>query len=131
MVLTSKFRVGWKNAIGMADARAVKLHRRSFSKIMGNSALQTGFNRVQEEEAAHFLMNVLDKPGDLNEHIKREAGAVVLKVVYGYTAEPRGKDYLVDLANSAMQHFSLATMPGRWVVDVVPFRKWILVTLYF
>jgi hypothetical protein len=81
------------------------------------------FDRAQEEESVHFLLNVLDSPENLFDHIKKEAGAVILKITYGYTAEPKGKDYLVDMAGKAMHEFADATVPGRWAVDIMPFCK--------
>lgn len=50
----------------------------------------------------------------------REAGAVVLKLAYGYTVEPHKQDPLVDLADVSMYYFSLVCRYGAWVVDVIP-----------
>lgn len=73
----------------------------------------------------HFLLNVLSSPEDLFSHIKKEAGAVILKITYGYTANPHGKDPLVDMAVKTMHEFADATVPGKWAVDIMPFRKYI------
>jgi hypothetical protein len=48
---------------------------------------------------------------------------VILKITYGYTTEAHTRDPLVDLANEAMQNFADATVPGKWTVDVLPFRN--------
>lgn len=45
---------------------------------------------------------------------------MILKIAYGYTIEPHGRDPLVDLANEAMDQFSIAGSPGRWLVDTIP-----------
>ncbi len=82
------------------------------------------FDRVQEEEAAHFLLNLLDSPESLFDHIKKEAGAVILKITYGYTAEAHGKDPFVDMAGKTMHEFADATVPGKWAVDIMPFCKY-------
>jgi hypothetical protein len=79
------------------------------------------FDRVQEEEAAHFLLNLLDSPKRLFNHIKKEASAVILKITYGYTAEAKGNNYLVDLAGKTMVDFAESTVPRRWAVDIMPF----------
>ena len=50
-----------------------------------------------------------------------EAGAIILKIAYGYTIEPLNRDPLVDLADEALVQFSLAATPGAWLVDVMPF----------
>ena len=81
------------------------------------------FDRVQEVEATRFLGNLLETPGDLFDHIRKEAGAVILKVTYGYTTENKGRDPFVDLASKTMAQFAEATVPGKWVVDVLPFLR--------
>jgi cytochrome P450 len=47
-----------------------------------------------------------------------------LKITYGYTAEPKGKDYLVDMAVRTMHEFSESTIPGKWPVDIMPFCEY-------
>ena len=59
------------------------------------------------------------------DHIRKEAGAVILRVTYGYTANPHGPDPLVDLAGRAIQTYTEAAVPGKWVVDTMPFVKYI------
>lgn len=53
----------------------------------------------------------------------REAGAIILKVAYGYEIEAHKEDPLVTLADHAMDQFSKAMIPGAWLVDMVPIRK--------
>ena len=57
----------------------------------------------------------------------REAGAIVLKIAYGYTIEPHGSDPLVDLADKGMEDFSFALLPATWAVEFLPICKWSLV----
>lgn len=49
-----------------------------------------------------------------------EAGAIILKMAYGYTIEPHKRDPLVDIADEALLQFSAATVPGAWLVDTIP-----------
>jgi hypothetical protein len=51
---------------------------------------------------------------------QREAGAVILKIAYGYTIEPHKRDPLVHMANVALDEFSKAASPGTWLVDIIP-----------
>ena len=97
--------------------------RRNLAKIGGSTVALAAFDRIQNEEAAHFLLNVLESPEDLYEHIKKEAGAVILRMTYGYTPNARGPDPLVDMAEQAMRDVGLAAAPGKWTVDVLPFCK--------
>lgn len=50
------------------------------------------------------------------------SGAIILKIAYGYTIEPNDPDPLVDIANETLDIFSKAFVPGKWLVDVLPFR---------
>lgn len=53
----------------------------------------------------------------------REAGSVILKIAYGYTAEPHEKDLLIEMAGDAMEKFGRAAVPGTFLVDIMPFCK--------
>lgn len=44
-----------------------------------------------------------------------------MKITYDYTINPHGNDPLVDLADEAVAQFALATIPGVWLVDIMPF----------
>lgn len=59
-------------------------------------------------------------------HISRETGAVILKIAYGYNAEPIKNDPLIDMAGDAMNKFGRAAVPGAFLVDVLPFCKCIV-----
>jgi hypothetical protein len=118
-------RIGWKNTLAFSGyTDTFKLHRKNIAKVAGSSVSLQVFDRVQEEEAAHFLLNVLDSPENLFDHIKKEAGAVILKIIYGYTANAHGKDPFVDMAGRTMHAFAEATVPGKWAVDIMPFCKY-------
>lgn len=60
-----------------------------------------------------------------------EAGAVILKITYGYNIEPHGEDPLVSLADLALQQFSNAIVPGAWMVDMIPARQSAILKLLF
>jgi hypothetical protein len=99
---------------------------------------------LQEVEVHRFLLRVLQEPDKLLSHIRTwvtnvllacfrtginvvgphsEAGAVILKMIYGYTIEPHKPDPLVELAATALDQFSASTVPGAWLVDVIPARE--------
>lgn len=41
-------------------------------------------------------------------------------MVYGYKAEPSGRDHLVELVDLSASQFSQAAQPGTWAVDALP-----------
>jgi hypothetical protein len=98
-----------------------KTQRKNITKIASTNASISVFDRVQEAEAVHFLLNVQESPDKLFEHIRKEAGSVILKITYGYNTVPRGNDPFVDLATKTMAEFAVATTPGKWMVDILPF----------
>ncbi|KAF2667371.1 putative cytochrome P450 [Microthyrium microscopicum] len=53
----------------------------------------------------------------------KHAGEVILKLVYGYNIEHHTNDALVSLADRTMQQFTLAIVPGAWIVDILPFLR--------
>jgi hypothetical protein len=119
-------RIGWKNTLAFSGyTDTFKIHRKNIAKVASSNVSLSVFDRVQEEESVHFLLNLLSSPEDLFSHIKKEAGAVILKITYGYTAEAHGKDPLVDMAVKTMHEFAESTVPGKWAVDIMPFCEYI------
>ncbi|EOA92259.1 uncharacterized protein SETTUDRAFT_114627 [Exserohilum turcica Et28A] len=118
--------VGWRHATAlMPYADTWKIHRKNITKIASTNTSLSVFDRVQEAEAAHFLVNLLEAPEHLFGHIRKEAGGVILKITYGYNTLPHGEDPLVNLASKTMDQFADATVPGRWAVDLFPFLKYL------
>jgi hypothetical protein len=118
------YRVGWRHATVMIPYNDVwKIHRKNITKITSTSTSLSVFDCVQEAEAARFLVNMLESPDRLFEHVRKEAGSVILKITYGYNIVPHGKDPLVDVAEKTMEQFAEATVPGRWAVDIFPFSS--------
>ncbi|KAE8386676.1 cytochrome P450 [Aspergillus alliaceus] len=100
-----------------------KAIRKAMNKEIGSKVSVSRFNELQDVEARRFLLRVLETPENLTQHIRKEAGAVVLKLAYGYTIEPHKPDPLVDLADVSMYYFSLVCRYGAWLVDVLPILR--------
>ncbi|KAI9375047.1 cytochrome P450 [Aspergillus egyptiacus] len=116
--------VGWDNILAMQKYSDIfRAYRKAMHRVLGTKNTIAQFNALQEVEVRRFLLRVLEQPDDLVQHIRTEAGAVILKIAYGYNIEPHGSDPLVDLANEALANFSAAGTPGAWMVDTMPFLK--------
>lgn len=98
-----------------------KIHRRNITKITSTVTSLAEFDRIQETEAAYFLVNLLEAPDRLLDHIRHEAGSVILKIIYGYNTVRHDIDPLVDMAEKTVAEFAEASVPGRWAVDIFPF----------
>ncbi|KAF7336093.1 Cytochrome P450 [Mycena venus] len=59
---------------------------------------------------------------DAISHNPSYAGSVILRVTYGYQTAPRDDKFLL-LAERVMAAFSLASQPGAWAVDIIPWRR--------
>ncbi|KAJ6178530.1 hypothetical protein N7519_008991 [Penicillium mononematosum] len=98
-------------------------YRKAMHPYIGSESAAAQFNPLQEMETHRFLFRVLEDQTKLIEHIQTEAGAVILKIAYGYTIESHKRDPLVHIANLALDHFSKASTPGTWLVDIIPALK--------
>ncbi|PYH90324.1 cytochrome P450 [Aspergillus ellipticus CBS 707.79] len=116
--------VGWAHGLALLPySNRFRAYRKNMHRLLGSKVSASRFNSLQEVEVRRFLLRILRNPGDLLQHIRTEAGAVILKIAYGYTIEPHTNDPLVDLANDAVDKFSIAAKPGTWLVDIMPFLK--------
>lgn len=56
-------------------------------------------------------------------------GAIILALSHGYAIDQdlEGKklDPLVELADEGLRMFSSAAEPGKWAVDLLPFREYL------
>ena len=138
-------RVGWEDILAMQTySDRFRAYRKAMHRVLGSKTTVARFNLLQEVEIRRFLLRVLHHPEDLVQHIRtyvvlhipelcgsypvsltgcREAGAVILKIAYGYVIEGHGRDPLVDLVNDSMEIFSIAGTPGTWLVDTIPFCR--------
>ncbi|KAJ8129221.1 hypothetical protein O1611_g4411 [Lasiodiplodia mahajangana] len=116
--------VGWEKTIGLAPYnRRFRAMRKSVSRIVGSNTTAAQFHDIQHAETAHFLLHVLSIPENLQEHIRKAVGAVVLKIAYGYTAESHRPDVLIDTVGDSMEKFARAAVPGAFMVDVFPLLR--------
>ncbi|GLB11026.1 hypothetical protein AtubIFM57258_007440 [Aspergillus tubingensis] len=98
-----------------------RLYRKALHQILGTKTLVSKFNSLQELEARRLLRCIVDDPGEWVQHLMTQAGAIILKIGYGYDINPHGRDHLVDLADDSMETFS-AVLNQTWLVDLVPVK---------
>ncbi|KAK1515574.1 cytochrome P450 [Colletotrichum costaricense] len=118
--------VGWDKATGGIPYNdTFRLHRKVFARIIGTKTTAAQFDDLQEAEVGHFLLHVLDNPGNLKGHIHKEAGTVALKIAYGYNADQFKKDPLLSRMNKVMDDFAQSAVIGRYLVDFFPILKYL------
>ncbi|KIK81761.1 hypothetical protein PAXRUDRAFT_744781 [Paxillus rubicundulus Ve08.2h10] len=94
-------------------------YRKFLHKMFGSRSSTATCNPIEEEETRRFLSNVLEQPDNLAAHIRTTAGAIILKVTYGYTIQPN-EDPFVELSDRAMSNISPVTSPWASLVDRIP-----------
>ncbi|KAG1756034.1 cytochrome P450 [Suillus lakei] len=113
--------IGWNNVMTLLPyGDHLRLHRKYFHRVIGSRAAVNVYSQVEEIETRRFLKRVFTKPDQLQAHVRHTAGAVILRVSHGYEVK-ENNDPFVDLADRAVNQFSLATAPGAFVADFVPF----------
>jgi cytochrome P450 len=117
---------GWERGLAMMPySPKVRAYRKALHTVLGTPSAIDPFRPLIELETRRFLVRVLDKPDDVLQAIRTQAGSIILKIGYGYTIEPHGHDPLVDLADEGLDQFSKACAPGAWMVDVIPALKYL------
>ncbi|THG94402.1 hypothetical protein EW145_g8146, partial [Phellinidium pouzarii] len=117
---------GWENALSSQHySDRFRVYRKNISQVMGTKAAVSRFYPHQDVEVRRFIFRILEDPEKLQQHIRTEAGAIILKISHGYTVEPREADPLVDLADEVLVQFSIAVIPGKWLIDVMPFLRYV------
>ncbi|KAL4923087.1 cytochrome P450 [Aspergillus undulatus] len=103
--------------------KRLKAYRKYIHRELGSSLSASRFNQTQETEVRRFLVCLLDAPQHLPEHAKRLAGAMILKVLYGYRMDYTALDPLLDFIEKTLENTTAALVPGTWLVDAVPILR--------
>ncbi|KAI0100388.1 putative cytochrome P450 oxidoreductase OrdA-like protein [Nemania sp. FL0031] len=118
--------IGFSNILGMRQyGESHRLHRKVTHMSIGTQLTVMPYVPLQEKEVHRFLFRVLQDPTRFFDHIRTTSGAIILKIVYGYTVEPHKPDPLINLIDESTVHFSLSTTPAAWLVDTLPALKYI------
>jgi cytochrome P450 len=117
--------MGWKNILGLTRySDRFRTHRKHFHQVFGSQATFSKFHAIEESETQKFLQKLLDSPQKLISHIEGSASAIILRITYGY--EVKGEtDEFVKLVQDAMLEFATATAIGAFMVDLVPFLRYV------
>ncbi|KAF5309392.1 hypothetical protein D9619_012297 [Psilocybe cf. subviscida] len=79
---------------------------------------------LQETAARMLVRNVLAKPESLRSEVQLRIGMIILRVAYGYKVESTA-DPMLKIPLSVLENFSIATAPGKWLVDIIPALKYV------
>ncbi|KAF5309909.1 hypothetical protein D9619_010547 [Psilocybe cf. subviscida] len=74
---------------------------------------------LQETAARALVRNLVAKPESLRSEVKLRIGMIILRVAYGYKVESIA-DPMLQTELTVVESFSIATAPGRWLVEIIP-----------
>ncbi|KAF5534090.1 oxidoreductase [Fusarium napiforme] len=118
--------VGWDKTLSFLPYNdQLRSHRKKAHLCLKSEASVKSNDAMQEIEVGHFLLHLLRDPERLVEHIQKQAGSVIVKVVYGYTAEQFRPDPLLSTVRKVVDEFGIAAKPGAFMVDLIPILKYI------
>ncbi|KAJ7488270.1 cytochrome P450 [Mycena latifolia] len=111
---------GWKTTLGLIPyGDRFRNYRRLTHSLFGTRATLANFEPLEELETHRFLQRILEEPEDLQEHIRKTAGALILRTTYGYEVQ-EGNDPFVAVADIATTQLSDGTSPTGFVVNMIP-----------
>ncbi|KIL00351.1 hypothetical protein PAXRUDRAFT_8298 [Paxillus rubicundulus Ve08.2h10] len=117
--------IGWKNTLVISQyGDRFKEFRKKVHRVIGTrSILETYYHHV-ERQGYRFLKRLLDAPEDFADHVRWMAGAIILVISHGYEVQDEGDPYLAT-AEDALSYFSLTTSAEPFLVDTLPFLRYL------
>ncbi|KAL4064159.1 cytochrome P450 [Scleroderma yunnanense] len=97
--------------------------RKLFQRAMGTRVAVEAYNSIEKVETRKFLQRVCENPEELSAHIRTTAGAIILRVSYGYEVKD-DHDPLVDLAEKALVAIAVGSSPS-FLVNIIPLLKYV------
>ncbi|KIJ12719.1 hypothetical protein PAXINDRAFT_14478 [Paxillus involutus ATCC 200175] len=111
--------MGWNWSSGhMSYGERWKKHRKMFERLFRPAVAPTYWS-PQGKEAHALLRNLLDSPRENTEHLRHNAAAVIMKMIYGIEIAPKDDRY-VEIAEQALDGVATAATPGAFFVDIFP-----------
>ncbi|KAF8652307.1 hypothetical protein AX16_004465 [Volvariella volvacea WC 439] len=115
--------VGWDYSFGLMKYGEWRQSR----KFMHQSFRPSSVTKFQPHimKAVHrFVRNLLAQPEEYTSHIRYMSADVILSITYGLEIQPE-RDPYVELVEKALESLNEATIPGRFIVDLVPWLKYV------
>ncbi|KAF8210798.1 cytochrome P450 [Mycena galopus ATCC 62051] len=114
--------MGWDFGIGfMKYGDRWRAHRRLLHEAFNVGAVKQF--QPQELAATHKLLRgILQNPHDIMEHFRHLAGALMMDITYGIDVRYSDDQY-IRIAEEAMHGLSVASIPGAFLVDTIPWLK--------
>ncbi|KAK0500240.1 cytochrome P450 [Armillaria luteobubalina] len=100
-----------------------RMHRRMFHQYFQPRAVPA-YYPVQMKATSVLLQQLHNSPDAFVQHIRHQAGSIIMKIVYGYDVDANG-DNFVELADRATDTLGIIGIVGTFLVDYIPSLKYL------
>ncbi|KAG7089339.1 hypothetical protein E1B28_011031 [Marasmius oreades] len=115
---------GWKwNFAHMQHSDLWRLHRKTFHQHF-QPRMMPEYYAILKAATQIMIRKFATSPDDFLDHVREQAGSIVLKIVYGYNLQTANDPY-IQLANNAIEALIETTVPGTFLVDFLPVLKYV------
>ncbi|KAI0055352.1 cytochrome P450 [Artomyces pyxidatus] len=127
-----------RNTMLFTNYNALYKEYRRILSTFSPARMASKYWTLQEAESLKFVANLQAAPQDVIEHVRTSVASVILRLLYGLDIKSK-HDPFVQLAEAHSHITTLASAPGRWLVDSFPvlrhvpvwfpgahFRRWAL-----
>ncbi|EJD48318.1 cytochrome P450 [Auricularia subglabra TFB-10046 SS5] len=113
--------IGWRDSpiMCLANHPYFKPSRRMMLSAVGSRAALESYIHLEEHEVHRFLRRTIDDPDKVEFYLRKLAGTIILRVIYGYDVKP-GDDEYVNLIEQVNHDLNKAATPGNFMVDFIP-----------
>ncbi|KAH6917898.1 cytochrome P450 98A3 [Coprinopsis sp. MPI-PUGE-AT-0042] len=113
-------RLGWVFAF-MQYGADWRNHRRAFHQYLNHNVVHN-YHPIQEQEVTEFLRSLASAPKDFLQHTRHLFGSIIIRISYGFEDVEYNKT-LVKQAETLASGFSESIIPGRYLVNALPFLR--------
>jgi len=82
------------------------------------------FNDIEVKAVHEMLHRLIQHPSGFMEHARHMAGRIIMRTAYGIDVQIRNDPY-IEIGEKSLQALSAATGAGAYLVDVLPFLKYV------
>ncbi|EIM79260.1 cytochrome P450, partial [Stereum hirsutum FP-91666 SS1] len=100
-----------------------RTYRRIGHPVMSKHAV-TKYFTMQEEEAIRLLRALFTSPERYRREVRFSVGRTIMHAMYGIECESPEDTYIV-VAEATLENITHAVVPGSFMVDVIPYMKYL------
>ncbi|KAG2137958.1 cytochrome P450 [Suillus clintonianus] len=114
---------GLSVAFAPAGDRHRRMRRALHTHLQPKAA--EGYHPLQMSHAKKTVLDILDDPRNFQKHATTYAATTIIKITYGETTPASTIDIEVKEMRQFLDTFRLALRPGAYLVDLIPWLKYL------